>query len=324
MSLFSFRHGSLVFFHDLHVEKRIVILCCGGVSLLLALCSPLSSAAECHLATPSGEFIKSSSDVQAVNDISVDCTTSYTISLDAGKWFSSTRQLKNQEGETIRYNVWTDVNGTNEWGDIGFGGTYAAPPVSGTPTESITTHKIFGSISIPSGTIPTGNYTDSVGITLSWPPYSDKEKKEYTLDLSYTAQQECTLDVSGITGFGTWPVGAEDLAGVTIGNVNVTCTSGIQYALGIDAGQHYNGHHRQLAGNGNLISYTLRTAANGSEWGDTGFTTLLVDYVETHPGTIVQSQGNGQTQHFSVWGDAAVAGVPAGQYADEVSFTIVW
>ncbi len=293
------------------------------VAILSIFSASIALGYDCELIATDATFMKSDRHIQEVALLEVACNSDYKISLNAGRWFSGTRQLRNQNYLTLLYTLWADAQGSVEWGDIGFGGTYAANPVTWT-TDGNHNHKIFGNITQVGPQLPTGLYSDSVDVILSWPPYGDKNRKEYILNLSFLAKEQCTLDVSGVHGFGTWPAGADDLAGVALGHVNLTCSFGVQFAIGIDAGLHYNGQQRHLFDNGNRIAYRLRTEPNGNEWGDSGLATLLSDYVETHPGGIVQGDGNGQTQHFFVWGDASVASAPAGRYTDEVSFTVVW
>ena len=294
--------------------------------LIVVLCSMISCrvyGSDCDLSSTNYTFTGLRNTEREMTTIDVSCDEEYQIALDAGRWFFGSRQLRNNSNEMIQYRLWADLNGVMEWGDLGFGGTYAAPPVI-VGAGGSNTHKVFGRIYLDQGTLPSGIYRDSVGITLGWPPYGDDQRKKYTLDLTFLAEEQCDVDVSGIRGFGTWPAGGADPEGIALGSVGVTCTSGVQYALGIDAGQHYNGNHRRLLGQGSSISYILRTEKNGREWGDTGLAALSGDYVETHPGTIQTGNGNGLTQHFFVWGDAEISGKSSGNYADRVDFTVVW
>jgi spore coat protein U-like protein len=132
------------------------------------------------------------------------------------------------------------------------------------------------------------------------------------------------MDVSGISGFGTWPTNGVNPAGIPLGSVSVNCSAGITFALGIDAGAHYNGRDRQLAGHNTFVTYVLRIAANGPEWGDTGLSTINGDYVDTHPAQAVMAEATGAVQHFFVWGDAFVAKASAGSYIDTINVTAVW
>ncbi|MCI5193720.1 MAG: SCPU domain-containing protein [Candidatus Electrothrix sp. AU1_5] len=136
--------------------------------------------------------------------------------------------------------------------------------------------------------------------------------------------QSSSLDVSGIHGFGAWPTGGSNPKGVALGSISITCSSGLQYALGIDAGQHYDGSRRVLVSGDNTVPYKLRTSSGGPEWGDTGLTAIASDYVETHPAQAVQGNGNGQSQNFFIWGDADIGHASAGTYSDIVNITAVW
>ena len=100
---------------------------------LLLLCTEAISG-ECKLITTSA-ILSIDNAPHEVTALEIHCDGDYQIALDAGRWFSGSRQLKNHLEETIQYHLWSDPQGTSEWGDINFGGTYAAPPVSNTPGE---------------------------------------------------------------------------------------------------------------------------------------------------------------------------------------------
>lgn len=152
---------------------------------------------------------------------------------------------------------------------------------------------------------------------------AEKQSKqvEITLELSST----CVLNVNNVQGFGSWPTGGDDISGVSLGSVSVTCADGLAYAVGIDAGANYDGSTRRLSNGTDYVPYTLRSEnSGGAEWGDTGLTDIASDYVTTHPAQAVQNTGNGAAQSISLWGDATIPNVGAGQYADQVNITLVW
>ncbi len=152
---------------------------------------------------------------------------------------------------------------------------------------------------------------------------ADKQSKqvEITLELGAT----CVLNVNNVQGFGAWPTGGDDINGVSLGTVSVSCADGLAYAVGINAGENYDGSSRRLKNGADYVPYTLRAnSTGGPEWGDTGMTAIASDYVATHPAQAVIGTGNGAAQTISLWGDAKIPNVTAGQYADRVNITLVW
>lgn len=152
---------------------------------------------------------------------------------------------------------------------------------------------------------------------------AEQQSKQATITLELTAT--CVLNVDEIQGFGAWPTGDENITGVNLGTITVTCADGMSYAVGIDAGEHYDGGSRRLSNGVDYLSYVLRSqSSSGPEWGDTGLTALYGDYVPTHPAQAVQEVGNGSTQSFTLWGDATVADATGGTYQDRVNIILVW
>jgi spore coat protein U-like protein len=159
------------------------------------------------------------------------------------------------------------------------------------------------------------------GTTAAQAAGKQSKQVEITLELGAT----CVLNVNDVQGFGSWPTGGDDISGVSLGSVSVTCADGLAYAVGIDAGENYDGSSRRLSNGTDYVPYTLRSeSSGGAEWGDTGVTDIASDYVATHPAQAVLGTGNGATQSIALWGDATIPNVGAGQYADRVNITLVW
>lgn len=144
---------------------------------------------------------------------------------------------------------------------------------------------------------------------------------EITLELSST----CVLNVNNVQGFGAWPTGGDDISGVSLGSVSVACADGLPYAVGIDAGENYDGTSRRLKNGAEFVSYKLRAeSGGGQEWGDTGLNNVVPSYVPTHTAQAVTGTGSGSAQTISLWGDAKIPNAAAGQYADRVNIILVW
>ena len=260
-----------------------------------------------------------------VASITVNCDSEYRINLDAGLNLSTSRHLSNGGG-FIGYYLWIDAAAT-EWGDDSV--TYPANYFTTTGSSIDVTHPIFGS-ALTNGVNYTELYNDSVHITVTYPPYGATDKQEIDLILDLTMIGTCTLDSSGVAGFGSWPVGTADIKAdinnVALGVISVNCVAGVNYGLGIDKGLNWNAGKRQMANGGNYVPYFLWANSSGTtEWGDSGLAAIENSYIETHPASAQFNIGTGNFQNFFIWGDALVQNIGiAGTYSDTITITVVW
>jgi spore coat protein U-like protein len=295
-----------------------------GLSVIVAglLFGSRLAFAGCSLVeVPSSGFSDTDGGPSQVAAVSVDCGGEYRIGLDAGAWMAGTRRLHDGKGNFIAYRLWQDGAATKEWGDSGLSvTTYAAPPLIG--GSGIASYPLFGTL-MGADSAPPGEYQDLVSVILAHPPYTDSERQTANLSLSLRVIGRCSLDVSGIQGFGVWPPSTEPLTGVALGSLTVACSPGVRYAVGVDAGQHYDGRQRRLRKGSDHIPYRLR-AANGMELGDQGLNAVAADYVETYPAQALQGDSDGGIESFFIWGDADVTHAPTGTYRDTVRVTVVW
>ena len=154
-----------------------------------------------------------------------------------------------------------------------------------------------------------------------WAAEQQSKQVEITLELAAT----CVLNVDDIQGFGSWPTGDENITQVNLGTVTVACADGMAYAVGIDAGEHFDGVSRRLSNGTDYLSYILRArSSSGQEWGDAGLTDISNDYISTHPAQAVFGTGSGATQNITLWGDATIADANGGTYQDRVNVILVW
>jgi len=253
-----------------------------------------------------------------IASITVNCDSEYRISLNAGLNSSVNRRL-HDSGHYISYYLWTDTAATTEWGDNSI--TYPANALTATGSHTNSRHPIYGSAM---GTNYAGYYNDILHITVAYPPYGTMLETDLILNLTITGT--CTMDSSGMTGFGAWPQDAANLTNVALGVLTVNCTAGMNYRLGINKGLNWNAGKRQMANDGNYVPYLLWTNASGTtEWGDTGLAAIEGTYIETHPASAQFGTGTGNPQNFFIWGDALIENAEiAGIYSDTVLMTIVW
>lgn len=98
--------------------------------------------------------------------------------------------------------------------------------------------------------------------------------------------------------------------------VNVTCTNGVSYAIGLDAGGGSGATvaARKMSASTDLLTYSLYTdSGRMTVWGNTA----NVD--------VVSSTGTGVLQAFTVYGRAPAAQTaPVGNYTDTVTVTVTF
>ncbi|HEY0719693.1 MAG TPA: spore coat protein U domain-containing protein [Gammaproteobacteria bacterium] len=305
---------------------RLTILAAGS-ALLLGLGRAVAGCAFTELSSPGFGSIDGApvaGEPRQVASVSVSCDSEYRLGLDAGSSPSGSRRLGDGNGNFVSYQLWQDGAATLEWGDSGLAiPTYPAPSLYAVGSGTPVTYAVTGTLSA-AAEIPAGLYTDTVQVTLAYPPYGPADQQTADIHLALNVTGTCSVDVSGVHGFGLWPAGAAP-TGVALGAVNVTCPTGLAYAVGLDAGLNYEGSRRMSDGAGAYIPYLLRLGAgNGPEWGDRGLSAIESGYLETHPAQAAFGAGIGSAQPFFIWGDAHIGAVPAGSYNDSVSVTVVW
>jgi len=101
--------------------------------------------------------------------ITATCTSllPYNITLDAGGHYVVNRAVSNGT-DTIDYLLYSDAGKTNEWGDLGFGGTYPfGAPVSAVGTGAADVYVVHGDI-LAGPAVSAGNYSDTVLVTITY------------------------------------------------------------------------------------------------------------------------------------------------------------
>jgi spore coat protein U-like protein len=133
-----------------------------------------------------------------------------------------------------------------------------------------------------------------------------------TFQVSATVNNACSVSANALS-FGTYnPLSG---LGLTLsGGVNVTCTLGSAFEIGLNAGTATGATvtTRQMASGSNLLSYALyRDVAHTLNWGNTPNTDTL------------NGTGTGITVTYPVYGSLpASQSVPSGTYTDTITVTV--
>lgn len=113
------------------------------------------------------------SNVDAATTVSVTCTNGspYSIGMDNGANFSTTRRMR--QGATanfLSYGLYTDVGRTNAWTTATSNIACAAPSSCflGTGSGSAQSVNIYGRVPSIGTAPPTGTYTDTVTMTITY------------------------------------------------------------------------------------------------------------------------------------------------------------
>lgn len=140
-----------------------------------------------------------------------------------------------------------------------------------------------------------------------------------TFQALITIQNTCSIVTAPTNlNFGTQGVLVANVD--TTSTVKVTCTTGAEYDIGLDAGANESSandvstRRMKNTASANYVSYSMYTnAPGGSVWGNT---------IDTDT---VASTGTGTEQSFTVHGRVPVQSTPvAGDYADLVTVTVTY
>ena len=287
-------------------------------------CLPQAQGKECTLLNVEAAGFREHQGRSAVQvaAIEVQCAGEYRLAINGGSNVLGTRRLRGNDGAFIGYQLWQNSTATVEWG----GEALAAPLIAKEKSKSsaVVVHPLYGTLT-QKVTAASGRYIDLLQLTLSYPPYSPNDKQQAEFILELAVEENCSLDLSALGGFGTRLIGEEDIRGVALGHIRAFCPSGIHYGIGIDSGQHFQNSSRHLSNGTELLPYSLWSNSNRSQaWGDRGLAAIDAGYQETCPGIIVHETGTGTHQQFTVWGDLILKKHGSGLYRDTVNITLAW
>jgi spore coat protein U-like protein len=156
-------------------------------------------------------------------------------------------------------------------------------------------------------------------------------KQSATINPTVTVGGTCTIDTTGLdVNFGTYAVGTTSAttAGLSAGNVAVTCANGLAYKIGFNAGNHHigDGYRRMfpIGAAATNIAYDIKVG--GANVGDVGLNAIDGSYTDTMPAgyPAIAGTGTGAAQTTAVTFDLLLSGAEADTYQDTVAVTVVW
>jgi spore coat protein U-like protein len=302
-------------------------------ALLLLLSASFAHAANCTVHVGDLDFGQvdaignTTASTMANVDISCDSITPSTTSITlcgnigagSGGVDSGLRQSLSADG-ALSF-VLTGPDGLVPWGSTGEP-TLGSPlridlPVSGT-TAALTT-QLRGEVPAGQSGTPVGEYSSNFNAANSVFTYAEGEldcaapiggtdaTAPFTVNASVVAN--CLLATADLD-FGTAGIIGSNIDAQT--QLDITCTPGTGYSIGIDGGGSHDPDNRLLRSGANTVSYGLYSdPSRTAPWGtDTGKT---VDYT-----------GTGAEQQLGVYGRIPPQPAAPGAYTDTVVVTITY
>lgn len=155
-------------------------------------------------------------------------------------------------------------------------------------------------------------------------------KASSTINPTVTVGGTCTINTTGLNvNFGNYAVGTASAttAGLSAGNVAVTCANGLAYKIGFNSGVNYAVGYRRMFPIGAAttnVAYDIKVA--GVNVGDSGLNAIDGTYADTLSSAYpaIAGTGNGAAQTTAVTFDLLLSGAQADTYQDTVAVTVAW
>ncbi|MDX1356320.1 MAG: spore coat U domain-containing protein [Halomonas venusta] len=181
----------------------------------------------------------------------------------------------------------------------------------------------------PTPNIAAGTYTDTLSVNWNWRICNlgalvclnfRTGSGTSTINLNLTVTPDCTIQAPDLN-FGSSPL----IAGFdpVTQTIDITCTKGSDYSVGLSDGQHPAANIRRMENNSHYLEYQLYKGTTGNDrWGNTGSERRPSSLADTNPGTPsgITSQG------FTYRGDILPGQntPPAGTYTDMIVVDVIF
>lgn len=230
--------------------------------------------------------------------------------------------------------------GTIIWGSRTYGTTeYTAAfliekaPGRNTPATASGSAAITGTVAspLPNANAVPGSYTDSFanGSTALTYTYSNspatpasctsgtQQSVRFAFNVTATVLASCMVTAGPTLNLGSVAATATNMAGNN--NINVTCTNGTSYHVGLlpsNGNTTGAGVMKGTGSNADKVPYQLRstTGLGGTIWGNTATSTTV--------GNGVSGNGNGTSQPLTVYATAPSANYTPDTYTDTVTINV--
>ena len=308
------------------------VLLSGLASQAQALCSVIATNA-IGFGAVSSILVRTTAQASSTTNAGLRCTGSLLTLLTLNDHFyatvsASTTGMVGPTGDVISYNLYATNNtcaaylvnrGTAY--DFARNGIIDALGLLGgsTPkTVPIYVNTIIGS------NVAAGIYTETLSIFWDWSYCAgigalgvclgrDTNSGTASLTVNMTVNNDCTVTAPNIS-FGGFPViSAFSPVSQT---VNVSCTKGSPYTVGLDPGQNASDGRRRMVSGGNYLSYDIFKSAGTTVWGSVGAARRSSTDAEINPGNGLGTGSQVFNYNARVYTDQSTP--PAGAYTDNV------
>lgn len=175
--------------------------------------------------------------------------------------------------------------------------------------------------------VAAGVYTETLSIFWNWNYCSgigvgsiclghDINSGNTTLTINLTVANDCTITAPNIS-FGSAPV-ISAFTAVTGQTINLACTKGSAYTVGLDDGLHAAsvGGRRQMMSGSNYLAYDIFKSAGTTRWGSVGTARRASTDAEVNPGKGLGTGSQIFNYNAKIYTDQTTP--PAGTYVDSV------
>ena len=172
--------------------------------------------------------------------------------------------------------------------------------------------------------VAAGVYSETLSVFWSWNYCSgiglgniclgrDIGSGTQTLTVNMTVANDCTITAPNISFGGAPVISAFAPINQTI---NIACTKGSAYTVGLDPGQHASGGRRRMVSGANFLAYDIFQGAGTTVWGSVGAARRASSSAEISPGNGLGTGSQVFNYNAKIYTDQSTP--PAGVYLDNV------
>lgn len=299
-----------------------------------ALCTTVSTA-PAGFGTLSSILVRTTSQPASTTNAGLSCTGSLLSLLASSDHFyatitSTTSGLVGPTGDVIGYTLYAN-NSTSYPITRGVQFDFARNSIIdllgllGSPTVAKTVPIYMGTIT--GSNVAAGIYTENLSIFWSWNYCAgigalgaclgrDIGSGTQALTVNMTVSNDCVITAPNIS-FGSAPV-VSAFATVTGQTINLACTKGSAYTVGLSDGQQpvSAGGRRRMISSGNYLAYDIFKSAGNTRWGSVGSARRSSTDAEVNPGNGLGTGSQIFNYNARIYTDQSTP--PAGTYVDNV------
>ncbi|ROL63572.1 hypothetical protein BLX41_29500 [Pseudomonas protegens] len=299
-----------------------------------ALCTTVPTS-PAGFGSVSSILVRTTSQPASTTNAGLSCTGSLLSILASNDHFyatitSTTSGMVGPTGDVISYTLYAN-NSTSYPINRGVQFDFARNSIIdllgllGSPTVAKTVPIYLGTLT--GSNVAAGVYTENLSILWSWNYCAgigalgiclgrDIGSGTQSLTVNMTVSNDCVITAPNIS-FGSAPV-ISAFATVTGQTINLACTKGSAYTVGLSDGQHpvSTGGRRQMIFGSNYLAYDIFKSAGNTRWGSVGSARRSSTDAEVNPGNGLGTGSQIFNYNARIYTDQNTP--PAGTYIDNV------